>query len=536
MLDVPLLAARLTAAVDEAAGLLVRTAFSTIIRDANDYVCMLMDAEGNALCENATAIPAFTGCLPITTAHLLGRWPADQLHPGDAFITNDPWIGTGHLYDVCVLVPIFAEGRCIGFAGSVAHMADIGGVTWGVDSRSIYEEGLRIPLSTLRRGGEPNRELIDLIRSNVRVPNEVLGDITALVNSNDVVAERVTAILKEEKLEDLTEVSEGICRSSEAAMRAVIADIPDGVYRSAVEIDGFNVPLTIGCSIEIRGSDIVVDYSDSSPAQEFAINVPLNNTFAMTAYVLKCLLDPLTARNQGTYRPLKVTAKPGTLLNAIDPAPVNARHLTFLHLASPIMQAMSGAIPENVIAESGSPFIQVVFNGLNARNQPYAHPTFDAPGMGARSHSDGLSATPFPNNTGGAPIEVVERYTGLRYLYKRLVPDSGGPGRYRGGLGSEIAVKVEGDTAVDCSILGDRVRNPASGVLGGGPGAPAMVELNGSSLPSKCRVRLHKGHILTIRNGGGGGYGDPRTRPAEAIARDREQGLVTEKGCLAYAS
>jgi N-methylhydantoinase B len=533
-LDIPLIAGRLAAAVDEAAARLVRTAFSTIIRDANDYVCLLLDANGDSIAENATAIPAFNGCLPKTARALVAKVGTDGFRSGDAFITNDPWIGTGHLYDACLLNPLFMHDRFVGFTGSVAHVADIGGSLWGVDTATVYEEGLRIPLGPIRREGQLNEQLLEIIQQNVRVPDETLGDIHALINANDVMAERVRKVLNDEGRDNLTDVGTAICEAAEHTMRAAIRAVPNGNYESEVELDGFDDPLVIRCQISIRDDQIVVDYAGSSPQQRLALNVPLNNTFAITAYVIKCILDPQTPRNEGTYRPIDVTAPAGSLLNASHPAPVNARHLTFLHLASAVMQALSVVIPKKIIAESGSPFIQVVFAGINPRGRPFVHPSFDAPGMGARHDRDGLSATPYPNNTGGAPLEVVERNTGLRYLFKRLVPNSGGAGRYRGGLGTEIAVTWDGAGPVDCSILGDRLTHPARGVLGGAPGLPAAVSLDNARLGAKGRVHLKAGSVLTIRNAGGGGYGDPRQRPQSEIDEDLRLGLVTDDGCDAY--
>jgi N-methylhydantoinase B len=533
-LRVPLLSGRLGAAVEEAAARLVRTSFSTIIRDANDYVCLLLRENGDSIAENATAIPAFNGCLPRTARALLASRDA-RFEDGDVFITNDPWLGTGHLYDMCVLTPLFMGGRFIGFCGSVAHVADVGGSLWGVDTRSVHEEGLRIPLTRLRRGRQPNEELIDLIRANVRVPDEVIGDIFSLMHANDIMAGRVRTILAEEGHEDLREIGEAICAAAEQGMRARLRAIPDGDYVSVTELDGYGSELRIACRISIRGDAISVDYSGSSPQQPVAINVPINNTFALTAYVIKCVVDPVSPRNEGTYRPIQVTASPGSILNAAHPAPVNARHLTFLHLASALMQALAPVLPQQIIAESGSPFVQVVFSGVNARGRTFVHPSFDAPGMGARHDKDGLAATPYPNNTGGASIETVELNTSLRYLRKALVPDSGGPGRFRGGLGTEIAVTWDGEGTVELSILGDRVIHPARGVLGGRPGMPALVELNDTSLPAKGRARLAHGDVLRIRNAGGGGYGPPALRDARLVEQDLRRGFISREGARAYA-
>ncbi len=525
---------RLIAIADEAASTLLRTAFSTVVRDANDYICMLLDRDGQAVVENSISIPAFTGALPKTMRHILARFPAAAWEPGDVVITNDPWIGTGHLPDFTVVSPIFHRGKLIGFAGSVAHMADVGGALWSADTTELYEEGLRIPISKLYRAGRIDETLLGVLRANVRVPDVVLGDLHAEIAANRTMAHRLIELIEEEGLDDLAPVSRAIQERAEAAMRRAITALPDGIYVSSCEIDGFDAPLTLRLAATIKGSEIAFDYTGTSPQQSRAINCAPTNTFAMTAHPLKSLLDPDTPRNDGSYRPVQVSAPEGSLLNPRFPAPVNARHLTFLHFASLVFQALADVIPDKVTAESGAPFIQVVFAGRNQHGEPFVYVPCDSPGMGARASKDGLSATPYPNNTGGAPIEVVEASSALMFWEKSLVPDSGGPGKTRGGLGVQLVAEILGSEPVKISVLGDRTRFPARGLRGGRNGLNSAILLNGVAIPNKGRRVLQPGDRLLFRMAGGGGCGDPRERARTMVAHDLAEGYISAEGARGY--
>lgn len=533
-LHLPVLWDRLVAVADEAAMALVRTAFSTILRDANDYACMLLDRTGHAVAENSWAIPAFIGCLPHTMRHILRRFPKETWLPGDVVITNDPWIASGHLPDFTVVSPIFHRGGLFGFAGSVAHHADVGGVLWSAGTREIFEEGLRVPITRLYRGGEADATLVDVLTSNVRVPEQILGDLHAQIAADDVIARRVPELAEEEGISDLGQVAHAIQARAESAMRQGIEMIRGGTYRSTCELDGCEGPLTLCLTITVDGSDITLDYAGSSPQQPRALNVPLNNTFAHSAYALKCALDPHTPRNEGSYRPIRVQAPEGSLVNPRFPAPVNARHLTFLHFASVIFQALAPVIPERVTAESGAPFAQAIFSGTDDRGERFVYASFDSAGMGARPTKDGLSATPFPNNTGGAPVEVVEATTPLLFWEKALVADSGGAGRTRGGLGTQMVVETLSPQDIMLSVLADRIDHPARGMLGGQPGLCAAVLRNGTPINPKGISRLGPGDRLLVRNAGGGGYGPPEARARSDVQADLEHGYITPEGARSY--
>lgn len=527
-MELAILWGRLVAIADEAAVTMVRTAFSTTLREANDYVCMLLDAGGLAIAENSTAAPSFVGTLPLTLRHVLTKYPAPTWRPGDVVITNDPWLASGHLPDLTALSPIFHRDRLVAFAACMAHHADVGGLLWSADTAEIYEEGLRIPICRLYREGIPNEALLELLQANVRVPGQVMGDLSAQLSAMETLSRGLVELVEDAQLEDLGAVAAGMQSRAEEAMREAIAAIPDGRYPSSVEMDGFDEPLTIRLAIEVAGSDMRLDYAGTSPQVSRAINVPLNNTFSHSAYALKGVLDPQTPRNDGSYRPIGVTAPEGCLLNARFPAAVNARHLTFLFLSAAIFQALAVVIPRRIIAECGSPQMQLAYYGLDREGEPFIYLPFDAPGMGARPTKDGLAATPYAHNTGGASIEVVENTTPLLVWRKALVPDSGGPGRFRGGCGQELLVENLAPGPVMVSAIGDRVHHPARGVLGGLPGRPAALLRDGTTaMNTKGRSLLAPGERILVRTAGGGGYGSPAEREAWRLAADLRSGLVT---------
>ncbi len=534
-MELAVLWGRLVAVADEAAATLVRTAFSTTLREANDYVCMLLDAGGLAIADNSTAAPSFVGTLPLTLRHVLAKYPPGTWRPGDVVITNDPWLASGHLPDVTLLAPIFHRGRLAAFAASMAHHADVGGLLWSADTAEIFEEGLRIPICRLYREGVRNDALYEVLETNVRVPGQVLGDLAAQLAALDTLGRGLAEVVEDAGLDDLTPVAAAMQRRAEEAMREAIRAIPPGRYAAEVEMDGFERPLVIRLAIEVAGSEMRLDYAGTSRQVSRAINVPLNNTFSHSAYALKAILDPRTPRNDGSYRPISVTAPDACLLNARFPAAVNARHVTFLFLSAAIFQALAPVMPDRVIAECGSPQMQLTYYGIDREGEPFIYVPFDAPGMGARPTKDGLSATPYAHNTGGASVEVVENMAPLLVWRKALVPDSGGPGRFRGGLGQELLVENRAPGPLMVSAIGDRVDHPARGILGGRPGKPAAL-LRGGTTPmnTKGRSLLQPGERILVRTAGGGGYGPPEAREAWRVAADVHSGLVTLEGTRDY--
>jgi N-methylhydantoinase B len=524
---------RLIAIADEAAATLRRTSFSPIVRESNDFSCVVFDAKGNAIAENTIGIPSFNMTLSRTLAHFLSRRPAGEWSDGDVGICNDPWLTSGHLPDITILAPVFHEGRLIAWTGSIAHMADIGGTLWSADTREVFEEGLLIPPLLYMREGRLNADLQSIIRANVRLPEEVLGDIAAQIAAGETAARGLRDLVEREAIDDLTPISREICARTERSMRDAIAAMPDGTYRAALDLDGTGEePVHLEVAVEIRGEQMILDYAGTSPQVGRALNTVMTYTEAYSCYPLKCALDPGTPRNEGTYRMITVRAPEGSILNPRFPAPVHARQLVGHCLAAVIYKALSPILGERIIAESGSaPTLRVIVSGYREDERRYTSILFINGGMGARSRRDGLSATCFPSNVVCGSMETIEAQSPLRIWKKELAPDSGGPGRFRGGLGQDVEIELTGTRAATLSLLVERVQHPALGVLGGHAGAPSRVRWNGKEdgFPLKGKSRIEAGDRLLVRYPGGGGYGDPRERDREAVREDVATGLVSER-------
>jgi N-methylhydantoinase B len=530
---------RLIAVADEAATTLVRTSFSPIVRESNDFSCVLYDARGNAIVENTIGIPSFNMTLGRTLQHVLKLRPATSWRPGDILFTNDPWIGAGHLPDVTIIAPIFVEDRLLAWVGSIAHQGDVGGSGWSADATEIFEEGVRIPPLLLMREGKLNDDVLQLIGANVRLPDRLLGDLLAQVSAGEVAAERLRELVRDIGLSDLEAVSDQICRLAEASMRRAVAAVPDGEYRAVLDLDGTDEEaIQVQVNVTVDGEVVTVDYAGSSPQVRQGLNCPINYTEAYTCYPLKCVLDPWTPRNEGTYRKVKVTAPQGSILNPAFPAPVNARHMVGHCLGGLVYQALAPALPEQVIAESGSaPTMRAVISGARDDGSRFSTILFINGGMGAGSGGHGLSATCFPSNVISGAMEMVESVAPLRIWQKELAVDTGGAGEFPGGLGQIVEVELLGDRECTLSFFVERIRHPARGVLGGLPGAPALVEWNGrrEGFRLKGRNRMKPGDRLLLRYPGGGGYGDPERRSSDALRLDIEAGLLSpEKVREAY--
>jgi N-methylhydantoinase B len=521
---------RLISIADESAAALLRTSFSTIVRESNDYATVLMDANGDALAENSAGIPSFVGILPRTLKHMLARFPRETWRPGDCVITNDPWMATGHLPDITMAAPIYHGGQLVGFSGSIAHSPDIGGSLWAADCRELYEEGLRIPPVKLLVEGVPNRDVYDFITGNVRVPEQVLGDLHAQVSAQQVCARRLGEFLDDAGLVELTALSDILQGRAEGAMRKAIEAVPAGEYRSVVHADGFDADTTrIECRLVVEGSSLHVDYAGTSKQIDRGLNSVLNYTYAYSVYPIKCALDPLTPRNEGSYRSVTVDAPLGSILNPRYPAPCNARQLTGHLLAGAIYACLAQAVPEKVLAECGSaPTLRSLYSGVDRGGARFSQILFASGGMGASVAGDGLSTTAFPTNSGAGSIEAFESLAPLLVWKKEFRTDSGGAGQHRGGLGQEIVVEVVSSEPVRLSLLSDRQQHAAQGLHGGHPGALVEIALADGSRPHpKSRGTLKPGDRLVLRFAGGGGYGDPRRRDRQAVRDDVRNGYVS---------
>lgn len=527
-ISLEILWSRLVAIADEAATTLLRTAFSPIIRESNDYATCLMNAAGETLGECSGGVPTFAGLLGRTARACLEKFPVDTWREGDVVMTNDPWIGTGHLPDVSLIVPIFYKGKLVGFSGSAAHTPDIGGAI-NPENRDIYSEGVFIPALHLYRAGERSETMLELFLANVRYPELLLGDLEAQVTANEVCRRRTVAFLEDTGLDDLTELSREIQAMSERAMRGAIAALPDGTYTSAIDLDGFeDHPTHIACTITIAGDEMTVDYAGSSTQNGRNTNCTINYTQAYSIYPLKCVLDPHTRRNEGSYRPITVTAPKGSIINAAYPSAVASRHLSGHVLSCAIYQALAPILPDRIMADSGgAPSLRARLNGVQDDGSRFGMMLFASAGMGASSRGDGLSTTAFPTNSGAGSLEALEAVAPVMFVRKEFRPDSGGAGRYRGGLGQICEIENIAQAPMQAIVVGDRERNPAQGLAGGKPGALASATVNGEPFRLKSRAVLQPGKSVAFHFAGGGGFGDPAERDPAAVERDIELGYVT---------
>jgi N-methylhydantoinase B len=521
---------RLISIADEAATGLLRTAFSTIVRESNDFATVLMDRNGDSVSENTGGIASFSCILPKTTKVFLEKFPADTWRPGDSVVTNDPWLATGHLPDFTVVTPIFHRNELVGFAGSISHSPDVGGSLWAADCRELFEEGIRIPPARLLRAGEWNEQLIDILMGNVRVPRQVLGDLQAQVVANEVCVRRVEEFLQDTGLPDLQGLAAALSERADRAMRRAIAAVPDGIYHSTIDADGFDEQIThIVCAVTVSGDTMHIDFAGTSGQIDRGINCVMNYTHAYSVYPVKCALDPFTPRNEGSYQAITVSAPEGSILNPRYPAPVSARQLTGHLLAGAIYKALSPVIPKQIIAEcGGAPTMRALFSGINADGDRFSQVLFASGGMGALPHRDGMSTTAFPTNVGAGSIEAYEGVAPLLVWKKRLRTDSGGAGTFRGGLGQEVEIELRTEAPSRLSLLSDRHQHPASGVLGGLHGAPSVITLDDGTKPHpKSRSSVNPGQRLTLLYAGGGGYGDPKQRDRDAVRADLRDGYIS---------
>jgi N-methylhydantoinase B len=524
---------RLMSIVDEIFLSLIRTSFSTIVREAYDLCCAVFDRQGLLLAQATYSAPSFIGTLPQTMQHFLRRFPAESLRPGDVLITNDPWIGTGHVYDVSVIRPVFRGQELVAFTGTVTHLPDIGGLGFSSVAREVYEEGLRIPPMKLAEEGRLNAVLIALIRENVRVPEQTLGDLHANIAANQTGARLIVELMDEYDLKSLDAVSQAICRRSEAAIRQEIQRIPDGRYRHRFSIEGFDGAIDIACAVEVRGDEVSIDFSGTGPTVPAGVNVPLCYTYAFCAYAIKCITTPSLPNNDGSIRPVKVSAPANCIFNALPPAATGGRHAVGHFVPFAVWGALAEVVPERLAAETGMMNL-LNFTGRDLRGKPFANIYFSSGGFGARADKDGIPTTMGPSNVAVTSVEAFENGTGLLVRCKELRQDSGGPGQFRGGLGQRIEIQNRSAWPAVVACFGNRTSFPAAGYRGGRAGALRELRIEDKPVHPKGRHVLYPGEqvllpgqTLTLLDAGAGGFGDPLARQVECVMADVREGYVS---------
>jgi len=520
---------RLVAITDEIVASLVRTSFSINVREGYDLSCILFDVKGRTLAQGTYSVPSFTGTAPQTLRRMLAEYPPDTLCPGDVIVTNDPWIGTGHLFDINIMRPVFDEDRLVGYTMSVTHLPDIGGAGMSSNATDVYQEGLRIPVTKLLHAGQPDALLYSIIRNNVRVQDEVLGDIQANVTCNEVGARALIDFMREYHVEDLTQLSDAINDHSAEAMASEIAQIPDGTYSNAIDIEGVGGPIRLAATVTVNGERVTIDFTGTDGPVRASINVPFCYTRAQSYYVIKCLTIPSLPNNEGAIRPIEVTAPEGCILNATPPWPTGGRHSVGHYIVPLLMGALAPALPERVQADSAMMNAFSV-KGTNRAGEGVSSLFFLSGGLGALQGLDGRSNTPHPSNMTVVATEVWENLTDVTILRRELLPDSGGPGEFRGGSGQLTEFRNDTGVELDMALMGQRTTYPAEGFSGGHAGKVRAYARGETVVDGKGRYTLAPGERMTMYEAGGGGFGDPRRRPREKVLEDMQAGHVTSEG------
>jgi N-methylhydantoinase B len=516
---------RFLSVANEQQDALIRTAFSTIVRESQDLACGLFDTKGRMIAQSLSGTPGHINAMATSMKHFLAAFAADKMAPGDVLITNDPWQTAGQINDITITTPVFKDGKLVALFANTCHSADIGGRILSAEAREVFEEGLRIPIMKLFDRGEPNRILMQLVRSNVRQPDEVIGDFYAQTASNDAGGRALLEMMEEFALDGIDPVAEEIIARSETAVRSEIRKLPSGEWSNETWSDGFEEPIVIRCTVKVAGDEIFIDFAGSSPQSTRGINVVLNYTHAYASFAIKAAICPDVPHNEGSFRPVHVSAPAGSIMNALDPAPVASRQVIGHFIPSAIFAALSGALPGRLMAPGADPIWLSVWRG---QNPPFTLTIFQVGGTGARPAKDGLSAVGFPSGVAGVPAEVIESLSPVVMQRRQLRPDSGGAGKWRGGLGQLTEFTRRGEGRWSVSSIADRTEYPAPGLLGGGSGAKGEVMLgDGTRLHAKAMVDLKRGDVVHVNLPGGGGYGNAFERAPERVLRDVIEGYVT---------
>jgi N-methylhydantoinase B len=529
---------RLIAVVEEQAQTLIRTAFSTTVREAGDLSAGVFDPQGRMLAQAVTGTPGHVNSMAEGVKHFLAKFPIATMAEDDHYITNDPWFTSGHLHDVTVVSPVFRKGKPVALFACTCHQVDIGGRGQGPDGRSVYEEGLFIPIMKLADRGKVSEPLMELIRTNVRTPFEVEGDIMSYITSNESSGRRLVKMMDEYGLADLDELGGFILERSRAATLEELRKLPKGTWRYTLRLDGYERPVELATALTIRDDGVHVDFAGTSPASSYGINVVFNYCLAYTAFGVKCIVAPGIPNNAGSLAPITVSAPEGSILNVPKPWPVAARHIIGQFLPDAVFGCLTQAVPDRVPAEGcsglwnaqlrGGP--TVTDDGANAAPQAYDLVTFNCGGAGARPTLDGLNGTAFPSGVRSTPTEITENVAPVVVWQKQFRRDSGGPGATRGGVGQEIAYEGINGSPFAVFAMYDRVDNPAGGRSGGKHGACGQVSLgSGTRLRAKGVQMIPLNDRLRLDLPGGGGFGDPLKRPAEQVASDVRDGLVSRE-------
>ena len=521
---------RLVSITDEIESTLVRTSFSTIVSESYDLTVVILDREGHLVAQGSHSIPVFIGTAPRTLKYMLQKFPPETLGPGDVICTNDPWMGTGHMFDISVMRPVFSKANVlVGYTMSITHLPDVGGIGFGASASEIYHEGLRLPIVKLAENGVINEFLIDLIGLNVRTPESTIGDLQANITCNEVGGRQLLEFMNEYAIDDLCSLSDAIRSQSELAMGQKIKDIKNGSYCNSILIEAVDEPITLNCKVEVKDEKIDIDFAGTGGCVARGINVPFCYTNAMSLYSIKCITIPSLPNNEGAARPISVSAPEGCLLNAQPPFPTGARHAIGHFVPGLIFGALEEAASDKIQADNGMIDLLTV-QGTHPDGRPISTIHFVSGGFGALHGLDGRDCLPGPSNMATVPVEIWESITGMSVISKKMIPDSGGAGEFRGGAGQEVTLRNDTGKTMTVLSMGNRTEFPAPGYNEGKPGALREHQINGERINPKGAHILAPLDTITLKQAGGGGIGDPSKRAKNKIERDLSLGLISKEG------
>ncbi|HIN93285.1 MAG TPA: hydantoinase B/oxoprolinase family protein [Alphaproteobacteria bacterium] len=528
---------RMIATVEEQAQTLIRTAFSNTVREAGDLSAGVFDLKGRMIAQAVTGTPGHVNAMAASVGHFNAKYPLRQMEEGDVYITNDPWLATGHLHDFTVVTPAFRDGKVVALFASTCHVVDVGGLGFGPDGRQVYEEGIYLPILPLAKRGEMNKTLLDIVRANVREPLLLEGDFFSLVACNETGLHRLQEMMNEFGLDEIDSLSDLILERSATAMLEEIQKLPFGTYRHSMRIDGYENEVDLVAAMTIGSNGIDVDFTGTSVVSEYGINVPLPYTQAYASFGVRCLVGPMVPNNAGSLGPVRVNAPLGSILNAPPPCAVAARHAIGQMLPDVMLGCLDQAIPNRAPAEGTSCLWNFVLYGGHgiggggfSNATPFTVTMFHNGGTGARPDKDGLSATSYPSGVRNTPVEINESIAPVRVWRKEYRTDSGGAGRFRGGLGQVMEISNAEGAPFALSSMFDRVDHAPRGRAGGSAGSCGRVSLkSGKLVPPKGRTPIPGNERLVLEMPGGGGHGSPIERDTDLIEIDLRDGLVTRE-------
>ena len=525
---------RLLAVVEEQGQALIRAAFSPIVRECGDISAGIFDYEGRMLAQAVTGTPGHINTMAEAVKTLRARFPIQDMKPGDIYMTNDPWIASGHLNDFLLLMPVFYGERVIGFTSCTSHLIDLGGQGMGPEGSDIYDEGLLIPPCKLMDQGEINSLLLEIVKANSREPIANEGDIYALVACCEAGADRLIQMMDEFQISDLNTLSEYIIETSKQGTLSAIQSLPKGTWTNVLRVDGYDAEIELHAALTISDDGILLDFDGTAGCTNKGINVPLNYATAYSVFALRCIIGSDIPNNAGSLEPFRVIAPKGCILNAQPPAPVAMRHTLGQMTPDLVYGCLSQALPDMVPAEGASCMYDLPMrhtaDAVDRGHTQFAVELVFNGGTGARPHLDGLSTTAFPSGVWGSQIETTEAVAPVIFHKRELRTDSGGAGKYRGGLGQRIEVSSAIDQEFMVFLSVERILNPAEGRNGGNAGAAGRIRIgeNGSDIAGKGELRVKRGETLIFETPGGGGFGDPSERDRDQVAFDLSAGIVSD--------